>query len=734
MMWSDGRRLGRAVLIGALVLLATGGMVGFVSAGDSDPPADGVVPAPRPGDRATYNVTQVILNRTMALGNVTAISEISMEWLPARIVRDATFGTRWAHPLRATYVFAPGTEYESVSSRESLYDAATGEPLFDNQNQTVTQGDGTNYGIILDDIVGSPVTIYLQSEWYDGPVGPCAMRMAAQGADDWPATMTASGCVWPGGASSTRYSLQGWHEEAYGHGRSRVYKGEQESLRIWLDAASSFPKRVETPLTDFLHPDYTWGRMFTLERIAFERGGEPYAAVEDATASEGLGPAPTSPWTPWGIDDTGIEHPFPLSTAFAAALSESDPVALDTNHTTVREWMARHPAGYLSYATYSELTDRQGYSHPMWFLIFSDGVDWLPKSVELAPMGVADSVFLPPQAGRSPVVDDWSPSPTWLPPGSTRPFPRLGELPASLPTARGLMERFDAWATEDGSASANSYGFSAKCWTTCGPVLALGGRLVGDQYGAIQVVGEAVVDNQGIMDSVWADPDGRLARRQHIVTRDEAFIPIVPSAVGGDAAPGRANGDSVQFALPVSPEAVAGVGFAALVAAAVYYFWPAVKGLPVLAGFSRIQDDKLLDHPRRAQVLQLVQAEPGIHFQDMGRRLNLGRGTLEHHLRKMIAAGILTKVVNGGYACYFPKGTVDRRVMNAAPVLRSGGGRSVFDAVRAQPGQSSRQIAATLGLAPSTVSYHLKRLEEAGLVFGGGAGLRLSPLGEQAAA
>ena len=40
-----------------------------------------------------------------------------------------------------------------------------------------------------------------------------------------------------------------------------------------------------------------------------------------------------------------------------------------------------------------------------------------------------------------------------------------------------------------------------------------------------------------------------------------------------------------------------------------------------------------------------------------------------------------------------------------------------------------------LGLAPSTVSYHLKKLERAGLVLPDpSAGVRLTPLGEQARA
>jgi predicted transcriptional regulator len=96
-------------------------------------------------------------------------------------------------------------------------------------------------------------------------------------------------------------------------------------------------------------------------------------------------------------------------------------------------------------------------------------------------------------------------------------------------------------------------------------------------------------------------------------------------------------------------------------------------------------------------------------------------------------AGLVVKRQAPGYTCYFPKGKVDRHLMGAAPSLRSDGSRAILQAVAAAPGASSRDLAARLGLAPSTVSYHLKRLEAAGLVAPGlRSGVHLTALGAQA--
>jgi predicted transcriptional regulator len=132
--------------------------------------------------------------------------------------------------------------------------------------------------------------------------------------------------------------------------------------------------------------------------------------------------------------------------------------------------------------------------------------------------------------------------------------------------------------------------------------------------------------------------------------------------------------------------------------------------------FSRVRKDALLDNPIRAQIHAAIEAQPGIHALDLVRLVGKGNGTVEHHLRKLVTGDLVTKVQGTGYTCYFVKGSTDRRDMAAAPLLKSPVAQAVLDAARNRPGLPPSVLARELGVAPATISYHLRRLETAGLV------------------
>jgi predicted transcriptional regulator len=113
--------------------------------------------------------------------------------------------------------------------------------------------------------------------------------------------------------------------------------------------------------------------------------------------------------------------------------------------------------------------------------------------------------------------------------------------------------------------------------------------------------------------------------------------------------------------------------------------------------------------------MEVIQSEPGIHFQDLVRRSGLPNGTAVHHVRKLEQAGLVAARPLGRYTCYFP-GTPERAALAAAPVTRSNGARRILAEVAASPGLSGSELATRLGLQPSTVAYHVKRLEQVGLL------------------
>ena len=161
------------------------------------------------------------------------------------------------------------------------------------------------------------------------------------------------------------------------------------------------------------------------------------------------------------------------------------------------------------------------------------------------------------------------------------------------------------------------------------------------------------------------------------------------------------------------PKQAAGVGFMGLVIGFLYWIWPK---LGMVGLFSRLERGELLDHPARARLVQIVEAEPGIHFHDLAAKAELANGTAVHHLRKLSDSGHINVRRSGRYTCYFPGGRVDPGQAAAAPLLKSDGAKQVLDAIKGRPGMSNLEVAQATGLQPSTVNYHVQRLSQAGLV------------------
>ncbi len=160
--------------------------------------------------------------------------------------------------------------------------------------------------------------------------------------------------------------------------------------------------------------------------------------------------------------------------------------------------------------------------------------------------------------------------------------------------------------------------------------------------------------------------------------------------------------------------AAAGVGVAATVAVAAKAGW--LRGLLPFGLFSRLQPNSVLVHPVRQQLSLLVAANPGIHYQEIVRRLVRGRGVVEHHLASLVQAGVVVRRVQGRYTCYFHRDArLHATVEGAFGALKANGAQGILAALgRSQ--KAGKDLAAELGLSPTTVSYHLQRLAEAGLV------------------
>ncbi len=126
--------------------------------------------------------------------------------------------------------------------------------------------------------------------------------------------------------------------------------------------------------------------------------------------------------------------------------------------------------------------------------------------------------------------------------------------------------------------------------------------------------------------------------------------------------------------------------------------------------------DDVLQLKTRRRIYDAVKQNPGWSARDIQRLLDLGWGETAHHLNRMVQAGALRRERAPKRDFYFPMDvTWDER--RCFVFLRGENTRRILLTLLGNPGLRSVEIAERLGLGKSTVSFHLTRLVQGGLVL-----------------
>jgi hypothetical protein len=504
-----------------------------------------------------------------------------------------------------------------------------------------------------------------------------------------------------------------WHDQ-----RVRVlgkdWNGGED--QVWLSPRLPYPAQI------VLHhewgPDYP-GQNFeaTFEMDRFVPGDNelPRAAQSDSFA------APSPPFAmaarePWGLSDVGVAAPFTASQAWNYLQTANPDVkgqpAIMSAFTEQR-----------STAPNSNVTDRT------WQFSLYDGTSLRQAMVRqhqddsvTTALGL-DPTTLPPQVANAvapltytSTVDAASPAP-W-------PIPFV--LPAKLPTVASL---WNTWQNATGRTDADNWGFSCN-------------MMMSTRDG--KTTGESICDWQAGRD-MTTDDNGDITHDISLLkyslnghVRQDLVYDLIeapgPQQEGIAYVPGSIAplGSGIQWLAP-TPGVVAGASGIAL-AAAFVALWIAkgAKGIGGIALFSRFQDPDAV-HPKRRALMQVIEATPGAHFTELQRRTGQSASSTQHHLRKLLESGSIREVKANGYACYFAKGGSSQWA-GVAPLLRAPGARKLLHTAAEKPGLVQLHLARAAGIQPSTASYHMQKLTEAGLVSRADGTVRLTERGQAALA
>jgi predicted transcriptional regulator len=127
------------------------------------------------------------------------------------------------------------------------------------------------------------------------------------------------------------------------------------------------------------------------------------------------------------------------------------------------------------------------------------------------------------------------------------------------------------------------------------------------------------------------------------------------------------------------------------------------------------QKDKILELGTRKKIYNVVKEHAGCHFRDLERKSNLPASSIKYHLNYLAKYGLIQEKKDGNNIRYFPKEFNPENKMLLG-LLRQKSPRKILLFILANKKCSHNDIVKFTNLSPPTVTWHLKKLENKGII------------------
>src|SRR5687767_9978262 len=128
--------------------------------------------------------------------------------------------------------------------------------------------------------------------------------------------------------------------------------------------------------------------------------------------------------------------------------------------------------------------------------------------------------------------------------------------------------------------------------------------------------------------------------------------------------------------------------------------------------------DPLLEVEMRRRLYATVRQYPGIHVREAARQLDTSLALVEYHLTLLRDHGLVSVEKDDRYARLYPReaGAPDKKDRAAIAVLRERLPLQITLHLLDQGATKHKDLADALGMGKSKLSFHLRKLEAAGVV------------------
>ena len=137
--------------------------------------------------------------------------------------------------------------------------------------------------------------------------------------------------------------------------------------------------------------------------------------------------------------------------------------------------------------------------------------------------------------------------------------------------------------------------------------------------------------------------------------------------------------------------------------------------LPLLIPmYTRIQKEDVLDQFVRGQIYGYIRTNPGVHYNQIRRGIDVKNGTLSYHLSVLEKTELIKSRREGlRYRAFYPTGMKfpkEQRFRLTEFQI------SIIDVIKENEGITQKEIAVKLGKKPQTINYNIKVLEQADII------------------
>ena len=124
----------------------------------------------------------------------------------------------------------------------------------------------------------------------------------------------------------------------------------------------------------------------------------------------------------------------------------------------------------------------------------------------------------------------------------------------------------------------------------------------------------------------------------------------------------------------------------------------------------------VLDLEARRRIVAHVREHPGLHLRALAEALEMPVSTLEYHCYHLERHGHLAVREGGGFKAFYPSAGMDRRDRDILYLVRHDAPRRICAHLLLHPGATPGQLKEVVGLSGPTLSFHLRKLRDAGIV------------------